>query len=72
MTDANFCTTVELDKRRKFGGFMSYEGNSLSDFAMDELYQLKCNTANLETLDWSYRWKIRTNIVACESTCILY
>ena len=31
-----------------------------------------CNTANLEMLDWSYRWKIRTDIVACESTCILY
>ena len=33
---------------------------------------LYCNTANLEMLDWSYRWKIRTDIVACESTCILY
>ena len=31
-----------------------------------------CNTANLVMLDWSYRWKIRTDKVACESTCILY
>ena len=39
---------------------------------LEMIKELHCNTANLETLDWSYRWKIRTDKVACESTCILY
>ena len=36
------------------------------------LYLQVCHTAYLQMLDWSCRWKIRADKVACESTCILY
>ena len=33
----------------------------------------RCHTANVKMQEWSNKWKIiRTDKVACESTCILY
>ena len=39
VTNALFGTTVVLEQRRKFGDLMSYQRNSLRDFAINELYQ---------------------------------
>ena len=39
VTDGLFGTTVVLERDENLAKFISYQRNSLSDFAIDELYQ---------------------------------